>query len=142
VQEAGHIELKCLAESEFEVVNEMGEKEIQRVKAAKVVPGDEVIYTIYYTVIGKDPVNDIVISNPIPEHMVYKEGSAFGDSAEIRFSFDEGKTFDYPENLKVKDAEGNENLAVAAEYTHIQWMLKHVFEPGQAGQVCFRARLE
>jgi len=141
-QEAGHIELKCLAESEIEVVNEKGEKEILRVKAAKVVPGDEVIYTIYYTAIGQEPVNDIVINNPVPEHMVYKEGSALGDCAEIKFSIDEGKSFDSPENLKVKDAEGNEHPAVAKEYTNIRWMLKHVVKPGQTGQVCFRARLE
>ncbi|MGA1791425.1 MAG: hypothetical protein ACMUIM_08060 [bacterium] len=141
-QEAGHIELKCLAESEIEVFNEKGEKEILRVKAAKVVPGDAVIYTIYCTAIGQEPVNDIVINNPVPEHMAYEEGSALGDGSEISFSIDQGKTFDSPENLKVKDAEGNEHPAIAKEYTHIRWILKHDVKPGQTGQVCFRARLE
>jgi len=142
-QQAGHIELKCVAESEIEVVNEKGEKEIQRVKAAKVVPGDEVIYTIYYTAIGQEDVDDIVINNPIPEHMVYKEGSATGaDYANINFSIDEGKSFDAPENLKVKDAEGNERLALANEYTHVRWMLNNSVKPGETGQVSFRALLE
>lgn len=141
-QEKGHIELKCVAETEIEIVNEKGEKEIQRVEASKVVPGDTVIYTIFYTVIGNETVNDIVINNPIPEHMIYKGGTALGENASITFSIDNGKVFDSPENLKVKDEEDKERVAMASEYTHIRWALTQAVEPGETGQVSYRAQLE
>ncbi|MGA1795804.1 MAG: hypothetical protein ACMUIL_08080 [bacterium] len=141
-QEKGHIELTCIAETEIETVNEKGEKEIQRVEASKVVPGDTVIYTIFYTVIGNDTVNDVVINNPIPEHMVYKGETALGEGASVTFSIDGGKVFDSPENLKVKDEEDKERVAMASEYTHIRWSLTHAVKPGQTGQVSYRAQLE
>jgi hypothetical protein len=46
-QPKGNIELKAVAEVQMEVINAKGEKELKRVPAARVVPGDFVIYTIY-----------------------------------------------------------------------------------------------
>ncbi len=44
-QAKGNIELKSVAEIEIEEFNEEGKKEIIRMPAAKVIPGDEVIFT-------------------------------------------------------------------------------------------------
>ena len=117
------IELKTVAELEVEAINEDGEKEIQRVEAAKVVPGDEVIYTIHNANKGEQPAENVVITDPIPEHMLYLAGSASGEGTAITFSVDDGKNFDKPEKLMVAGAEGKSRPAVASDYTHVRWSL-------------------
>lgn len=141
-QKKGDIELKALAEIEIEDFNEEGKKEIKRVPAVKVIPGEEVIYTIYYTNSGQKTTDNVVITNPLPEHMRYKDSSATGDGTAIVFSVDDGKTFAVPENLKVQDALGKEIPAVASDYTHIRWVLQSSLPLDAKGQVGFNAILE
>lgn len=141
-QKQGNIELKALAEIEIEDFNEEGKMEIKRIAAAKVVPGDEVIYTVFYTNVSRDKVDNVLITNPIPQHMLYKAGSAAGEDAVITFSVDGGKTYDRPENLKVRDAAGKEFPAEASDYTHIRWVRKKSLSPNTESQVSFRAKLQ
>ena len=44
----------------------------ERVPAAKVVPGTEVIYVITYRNAGKQPATEVVITNPIPAELAYR----------------------------------------------------------------------
>ena len=141
-QKQGNIELKAVAEIEIEVFTEEGKKEIKRVPAAKVVPGEEVIYTVFYTNVSRDKADNVLITNPIPEHMLYKAGSAVGEDAVITFSVDGGKTYDRPENLKVRDAAGKEFPAEASDYTHIRWVRRTSLLPDTESQVSFRAKLQ
>jgi uncharacterized repeat protein (TIGR01451 family) len=68
------VELKTSAESEHEVI-EQG-REVKRLAAAgKVVPGDEVVWTITATNVCKTPTDNVVIANPVPEQMTYVTGS-------------------------------------------------------------------
>ena len=66
--------------------------------AAKVVPGDEVVWTIVANNVCTTPAGDVAITNPVPEHMRYVGSSAFGPGANIEFSLD-GSTFAVPEAL-------------------------------------------
>jgi uncharacterized repeat protein (TIGR01451 family) len=141
-QKQGNIELITVAEIEIEDFNEEGQKEIKRVPAVKVIPGEEVIYTIYYSNNGQKMTDNVVITNPLPEHLRYKDSSAAGDGAAIVFSVDDGKTFDIPENLKVQDAAGKEFPAIASDYTHIRWVLQNSLPLNAKGQVSFRTILE
>lgn len=140
----GSLTLQMTAEKEIIVVNEKGEKEIKLipVSSTTVIPGDEVIYTIYYENIGKEPATDAVISNPLPEHMLYTNGSAEGKGTKVEFSVDGGRKFDIPENLKIKGADGKERLAGSADYTHVRWLLIKPVEPGSKGSVLFRAKVK
>jgi uncharacterized repeat protein (TIGR01451 family) len=141
-QQKGSIELRMIAEQEVEVTSAEGEKEVKRMPAAVVVPGDEVIYTISYRNVGEDTADSVVITNPVPTHMLYKDGSAGGEGTVITFSVDDGKTYDVPGNLKVLDADGKERSAVASDYTHIRWTLEKSVSPEAVGYVSFRAILE
>lgn len=136
------VELKTLAEIEVEVVTEDGEREIQRIEAAKVIPGDEVIYTIHYANVGPEPAENIVITDPVPEHMLYQDGSASGEGASVTFSVDDGKTFDVAKNLMVPAEDGSERPAAPSDYTHVKWTLEGELEPDEAGFVTFRAQLQ
>ena len=141
-QEKGNIELKAVAEVEVEVFNEEGMKVTRRVPAGKVLPGTEVIYTVFYTNVGKAPADKVIITNPIPQHMVYKDGSALGEYTAITFSVDKGKTYDVPETLKVIGDDGKGHPAKASDYTHVRWSFPGTLPAHTEGHVSFRAILE
>jgi len=136
------IALTSVAELEKEAFNEEGMKVLKRVPAAKVIPGDEVIYTISYTNPGKENADNVLITNPIPEHMLYQKGSASGTGTSITFSVDGGKTYDLPEKLTVVNAEGKKVPAKPSDFTHIRWTLNQSVKPGEKGQVAYKALLE
>ncbi|MEQ6341115.1 MAG: hypothetical protein M3A44_05525 [Gammaproteobacteria bacterium] len=136
------IELKMVAEKEVETVNSSGKKELKRVEPALVTPGEEIIYTLSYSNTGKEIAKNIFITNPVPQHMAYKPNSAAGESTAIVYSLDGGKTFDKPENLKVRTSDGKERVAMAANYSHIRWIIQKPLPPGTKGDVSFRALLQ
>ena len=65
------------------------------VPAEKVVPGDIVAYTIEATNGSTEPAERVVITDPIPEHMRYVEGSGLAKDATLLFSIDGGFRFDH-----------------------------------------------
>ncbi|MBE9536348.1 MAG: hypothetical protein IMF07_04130 [Proteobacteria bacterium] len=139
----GSLTLQFMAEREIEVFNEKGEIEIKRVKVSetKTIPGDEVIYTTLYNHVGKDTAENVVITNAVPEHMIYTDKSAEGKGTRITFSADGGKNYDLPSRLKVKEADGRIRSASAADYTHIHWTIDKL-NPGDKGRASFKARVK
>lgn len=135
----GKLALVSRSEKEVVVVKD-GKKNVTLVPAEKVVPGDVVLFTNRYKNEGKDAAQDVVISNPVPKHMTYLDGSAFGEGAQITFSFDNGKSFDTPGKL-VKTEKGKKRTVRADEYTHIRWSFKNPIPPAKEGELGFRARL-
>ncbi len=138
------IELKSTAEVEITVTGVNGEKELKRINAsqANVVPGETVIFTTHYVNHGEQPATAVVITNPVPEHMIYLEKSAEGKGTDITFSIDQGKSFAAEAQLKVKDAEGKEREATVADYTHIRWTVEGALARGAIGSVSFRAKVK
>ena len=116
----------------MEVTNEKGEKELKRVQAAKVVPGEEVIFTVYYSNAGQETAENVFITNPIPKHMLYRAGTASGVGSVITFSVDGGKNYNVPDKLKILDNQGKERPAKPTEYTHIRWTFQKELPPGAA----------
>lgn len=141
-QAKGNIELKSVAEMEVEKFNEEGKKEIVRVPAAKVIPGNEVIFTNHYVNVSQEELENVVITNPIPQHMVYTEASAIGEETFISYSIDGGKTYDVPENLKKVGVDGEMHQARPSDYTHIRWNFQKPVPQNATGFVSFRARLQ
>lgn len=138
----GAIQLHMSVEKEVVVMNADGQPETRLVAADKVFPRDKVVYTIRYENTGKDEAEDVYITNPIPEHMGYVDGTASGEHTVVTFSVDGGKTFDAPQNLKVPGANGELRQATAQDYTHIRWMLEDDVPAQATGAVSFRAELE
>ena len=138
----GKIEVKAIAEIEIAIEKENGETELRRVPAKTVVPGSDVIYTITATNVSDGAVDDVVVTDPIPRHMSYLQGTAIGDGAEITFSVDSGSTFDKAANLQVRGENGTPRNAVPDDYTHIRWKFTQELAPGASRLVRFRARLQ
>jgi len=136
------IKVTSIAEVEVEVVGMDGKKTLKRTPPDKAIPGTVVIYTTTFENIGKKSASNIVIDNPIPNDSEYNAGSAFGKNCEILFSADGGKKFGHAEDLKIKDSEGKEHIALAKEYTHIRWKYKVPLAPAKSGEVGFRATIK
>jgi len=138
----GKIELTTTAQQEITTQDEAGVEVTKIVPAGKVVPGTVVIYTITARNVSEDPVNTVVINDPIPEHMTYVVGSAEGEGTEIAFSVDGGTNFGTADALRVADDVGGTRAPEAKDYTHIRWTLTEDLAPAASRSVSFRAKLD
>lgn len=135
------VEIRAVAEVEVKVKNDAGVEETKRVPATKVPPGVAVIYTLHAANKGAKPADDVVVTDPIPEHMDYVEGSATSEGTKLTFSADGGKSWAAMDKLTVKK-DGLVRAANANEITHIRWQFTKPLAPGESRAVEFRARVE
>jgi uncharacterized repeat protein (TIGR01451 family) len=140
-QAKGSLELKAVAQKEVRVVDANGAEKIERVAAGLVTPGEDVIYVITATNVSDETTEHVVITDPIPESMTYREGTATG-AAQVTFSVDRGTSYGVPDSLRVVDANGKPERAGPEDYTHIRWRLDEPLRPGESQLVEFRARLD
>jgi len=135
----GGIKLEHKAEQWDTVIDENGAEQTQLVEAANVLPGEEVLFTVTYTNNSDSPAEDVVITNPVPDHMVYVDQSAAGDNTTMAFSVDGGGSFGAAASLTVSDATGQPRAAVGSDYTHVRWVVDNDIAPGATGAVQFKA---
>jgi len=136
------VELTAEALTEIQTTNAAGEEVISLVKAEKVVPGDEVIYTIHFVNRGAEPAEDVVITNPIPQHMVFTNVELTPRGATVEISADGGAEYGQPGRITVADAGGGARPANVSDFTHVRWTFQESLEPGAEGSVSFRALLQ
>ena len=134
------INFQNIAEKEETFINEDGEPETRLIPAELVVPGEVIVFTSRFTNIGTEVATNLVINNPVPENVVYIDFSARGDNSVVLFSVD-GETFGAPNELTVSNDQGGQRSARAEDYSAIRWELQEDLEPGETGEVSFRARL-
>jgi len=132
------ISVKSIAEVESRRADG-GRGTAKLVRADRVVPGDEVIYTLVVRNTGAAAVAAPTVTQPVPEHTLYVADSAVGPGAEVSYSVDGGRTFDRAENLTVQGADGHARPALAADITHIRWQLKNSLKSNSVAFVRFRA---
>jgi len=92
--------------------------------SAVVNPGDVLRYTISSENPGTSVANDLTVTQPIPEKMVYELDTATSkNDAEVVFSIDDGKTFvaEPTITIETEDGETIEQPAPAETYTHVRW---------------------
>src|SRR4051812_39387705 len=82
------IALQTTAQVEKDVVNAKGEKTKELAPAGKVIPGTEVVWTVTANNTCKAPSENVIISNPVPEHMTLLPDSAFGPGSDVSYSVD------------------------------------------------------
>jgi hypothetical protein len=132
------ISIKAIAE----VVVKMSEggRETPRLQPAdRVVPGDEVIYTLEIRSLTAMAQPPPTVDYPIPEHMRYVADSAVGAGAVVTYSIDGGRSFARADELFVASADGQKRPAAAEDYTHIRWRLKHSLKGKSVAFARFRA---
>ena len=136
------IELTSIVEQEVTLRDEQGNKIVKRVPAEKVLPGKEVIYTTRFKNNGSEPAENVIISNPVPQHTVYKLNSASGKNTQVMFSANGGKSFHFSNQLRAIAEDGSERVAEAKDYTDIRWIYQGQLQPGGEGVVEFRVVLQ
>jgi uncharacterized repeat protein (TIGR01451 family) len=136
--ERGCIELKTVAELQQSYVDASGNAATRLVPITKVVPGDQVVWTITANNVCAKPAADVAITNAVPDHMHYLGDTAFGPGSQIEFSLD-GKAFALPQALTVTTADGGKRAARADEYSHIRWVLGRPIGPSETLIVRYRA---
>lgn len=143
---AGSVEAQVRLENTIKkgetFVDDNGQVQRRMVEANSVLPGDELQYVVRFVNEGEQPVDagTIVITDSIPAHTEYLEGSAFGSGTEVDFSLD-GKNFALARDLKVVSG-SLEVPASAAQYNAIRWRFGPALEPGAGGYVSFNVRLK
>jgi uncharacterized repeat protein (TIGR01451 family) len=120
------VQLALGAEKQVKVVDAKGKTQIawQTLKGQVTVhPGDVVRYTLTGENAGDKPASNLVLTQPVPAQTVYKLKSARANDAKLAFSIDGGKVFSAQPMVKVKLADGKEELqpAPASAYTHVRW---------------------
>ncbi len=132
------IALTAIAEVETRV-SFNGREATKLIPADRVVPGDEIFYTLEIRNTGSATVRAPSVVYPVPDHTRYVDDTAIGPGAEVSYSVDGGRTFDRPENLKVAGPAGAPRPADAADYTHIRWQFKHGLKGKSVAFARFRA---
>jgi uncharacterized repeat protein (TIGR01451 family) len=135
------VRFESKAEIEVQETDQSGKKTWIRQPAKLVPPGTMVIYTNTFTNQGEEPAENLVVTNPVPQDMVYLSGSAMGENADITFSVDSGETFANENELTITGQDGAKRLAEPKDITHIRWLIKTPLPPGAAGSVEYRAQL-
>ena len=131
--------LLCEAEVEVSVTQDDGSLTTQRMPATRVIPGDEVIFTLHYRNYGTQPAEDVFITNPVPQHMELQGAGNLPAGLEITYSVDGGRIFGPMMQLKMIDFAGGERPAVPSDCTHIRWTFHKPLEPGATGSVGYTA---
>jgi hypothetical protein len=132
------ISVRAIAEVAVKI-SQSGRETPRLQPADRVVPGDEVIYTLEIrstTAMVQPPPT---VDYPVPEHMRYVADSAVGAGAVVSYSIDGGRTFARPEELFVTGEDGKKRPATAEDYTHIRWRLKHILKGNSVAFARFRA---
>lgn len=109
--------------------------------ADRVVPGEQLRYTISYANGTTEPAEDIVLTMPIEDELAYVEGSAATPNATVLFSADNGVSF-RPRNELTVTVEGEVRAAMADDITHVSWRFDAPLAAGAAGKVSLLAVLK
>lgn len=143
-QSSAKLDLKTTAEKEIKVTKD-GKSTTKRIPLDKANPGSIVVYTITYSNVGKGPILDAKIVDPIPSGVRYIADTAEGKDAEILVSIDNGRTWQVPPvmiEFRKPDGSLEKKPAPPDMYTHIKWAIKKPVAPGQSGQVSFKVTVK
>lgn len=140
--EPGQIELKATAAKVVVKTDEQGATRTELVDANIVIPGDKIAYTIEARNISSESVDQVVITDPIPDSMLFVPGTVEGEGARVLFSVDGGESFDLEEKLEVTGSDGRPRPAIASDFTHIQWVFEQPLAPETERSVRFVALVE
>lgn len=103
----------------------------------KVVPGDHLVLATAYRNTGPLPVQNFVVTNPIPAGVLYQAEGAQGSEVSV----DGGKVWGPLGALKVPDGKGGMRAAEAADVTHVRWTIASI-APGASGAVSYHGTVK
>lgn len=124
-----------------EFVDQNGQPQLKAVEATKITPGDRILYTTTISNTGAQASDNIIITNPVPVHSRYLDGTAVGEHFVITYSVDGGRSWGSPQELKVRKKDGKLRAAQASDYTHIRWQYRGSLMPSEVKKISFQTQL-
>lgn len=115
-------------------VTENGKTRTELQEPKVVVPGDRLLFTTRYSNSGATPVQNFVVTNPLPNAVML----AAEPGATYNVSVDGGKSFGVLGKLSVSDGKGGTRPALASDVTHLRWIIPTI-AAGAAGEVTYHA---
>ncbi|MEE3717212.1 hypothetical protein V2H45_10680 [Tumidithrix elongata RA019] len=114
---------------------------------AQVVPGSILRYAVAAQNNTKNPISDLIVTQPIPSGMVYILGSATlpsSDGATVTYSIDGSKTFVAKPTVTVQRADGVIEVRPAPPeaYTHVRWNFGKNFTGKSILQATYQVRVK
>lgn len=98
----------------------------------QVIPGDRLVFSTRYTNTSAEPVDDFVVTNPLPAAVALAEDGSF------EVSVDGGKTFGPLASLSFTLEDGATRPAELADVTHVRWTIARL-APGEQGSLSYFA---
>ncbi len=117
-----------------ETVDEDGNAQVELVEPGTIVPGDRLLFSTSYTNTGTEPVENFVMTNPLPGPVRLAPDA----DPELVVSVDGGTSWGQLSDLSVTAEDGTSRAAQHSDVTHIRWTLA-VVEPGQTGRLEYPA---
>jgi uncharacterized repeat protein (TIGR01451 family) len=108
------------------------------VPADRLQIGDEIYYSLRVRNTSPAAIQRAVVVRALPRNTRYVPGSAVGPAALVTYSVNGAKTFARADQLSVLSADGAVRSAIADDYTHIRWELKHPLSAGATAILRFR----
>jgi uncharacterized repeat protein (TIGR01451 family) len=140
-QDKACVTLKNEAQVEQDYVDAQGKPAKRLVAPGKVVPGNEIVWTITATNTCAKPADKVVIENAVPEHMTYVADSATGSGTTITYSLN-GRDFAKQGELTVRDADGKTRPARVEEIKSIRWIVNTAIAPNATTAARYRAKVQ
>ncbi len=129
----GQVALRGDVKAEKSVVVN-GVIKLQLVAPKAVLPGDRLLFSTAFTNTGAKPVQNFVVTNPVPAAVSVAPDSA----AALQVSVDGGKSWGRLASLTLANGKGGRRGALATDITHIRWTIP-VIAPGASGKVEYHA---
>jgi len=127
-------------QKEVITVAEDGTETISYASADMVTPGERIAYTLNYMNDKAEPASNLVLTMPVPEVVVFVEGSARGTGTQMSYSVD-GSNF-YPREALNVMVDGTSRPASAEDISHIRWNIVGPIDSGAAGSLAFSGTLK
>lgn len=118
-----------------------GTETVSYASAELVTPGERIVYTLNYANDKEEAATDLVLTVPIPEEVVFAEGSAAGAGTVITFSVD-GTNFARREALRVTLADKRTRPAGSEDISHVRWTIAGPVTPGETGALRYTGVLK
>ena len=116
------------------VITENGQTRHVLVQPDKVVPGERLVFTTSYRNSGTRPIQNFVVTNPLPPAVTLAEGG----QGDFVVSVDGGAHWGPLASLSVTDGKGGTRPATSADVTHLRWTIAQI-APGGSGTVEYHA---
>ncbi|WP_299192097.1 hypothetical protein [uncultured Erythrobacter sp.] len=111
-----------------------GNETTQLVAPDVIVPGDRLVFGTDYANNGAEPVENFVVTNPLPTAVRLAPDAA----ADLTVSVDGGASWGTLAELSVTAEDGTSRAATHSDVTHVRWTLATI-APGDSGRLEYPA---